>query len=214
MNESRSATATRPQPSSGIPPAPIVTGRTEASMEKKIAAIRYKMIGTVALVLGLGIWQSHFVLEGIAAHVEVTLTILATFAFSVVLAFIFVSKLNNEIIAYKALREMWDDIQHGANSPTRDPLWRHYRCIQPARIFQRPRLLGHAYELVTDELARTKKMRVSVETMNTLVHTVDEAINNEKSLIIYLSGLLVFMGLIGTFIGLLHMVASIGGIIG
>ena len=93
-------------------------------------------------------------------------------------------------------------------------LWRHYRCIQPAHIFQRPRLLGHAYELVTEELARKRKMRVSVETMNTLVHTVEQSINDEKSLIIYLSGLLVFMGLIGTFIGLLHMVSSIGGIIG
>jgi hypothetical protein len=183
-------------------------------MEKKIAAIRYKMIGTVALVLGLGIWQHHFVLEGIASHVEVTLTILATFAFSIVLAFIFISKLKNEIIAFKALREMWDDIQHAPAAQARDPLWRHYRCIQPGQVFQRPRLLGHAYELVTEELARTRKMRVSVETMNTLVHTVEQSINDEKSLIIYLSGLLVFMGLIGTFIGLLHMVASIGGIIG
>ena len=30
-----------------------------------------------------------------------------------------------------------------------------------------PRILGHAYDLVTEELARTKKIRVSVETMNT-----------------------------------------------
>ena len=183
-------------------------------VEKKIAAVRNKMIGTVALILGLGIWQQHFVLEGIAAHMEITLTILATFAFSIVLAFIFVAKLKNEIIAFKALREMWDDIQHAPLHQSRDPLWRHYRCIRPAQVFQRPRLLGHAYELVTEELARSKRMRVSVETMNTLVHTVESTINDEKSLITYLSGLLVFMGLIGTFIGLLHMVGSIGGIIG
>jgi Ca2+-binding RTX toxin-like protein len=40
--------------------------------------------------------------------------ILLTFAFSAVMAFIFISKLNNEIVAFKALREMWDDIQLGS----------------------------------------------------------------------------------------------------
>lgn len=198
----------RPNPSS---PAP---SQAASSVEKRIAAVRNKMIGTVVVILALGIWQKHFVLEGIAAHMEITLTILGTFAFSIALAFVFVAKLKNEVVAYQALREMWDDIQHGAHRGAHDPAWRLERCHTPAQVFERPRLLGHAYELVTEEIARTKKIRVSVETMNTLVHTVESSINDEKSLIIYLSGLLVFMGLIGTFIGLLHMVGSIGGIIG
>ena len=184
------------------------------SVEKRIAAVRNKMIGTVVIILALGIWQNHFVMEGIAAHMEITLTILGTFAFSTVLAFVFVAKLKNEVVAFKALREMWDDIQHGNTRRSHSPAGRLERCHSPAQVFQRPRLLGHAYELVTEELARTKKIRVSVETMNTLVHSVESSINDEKSLITYLSGLLVFMGLIGTFIGLLHMVGSIGGIIG
>src|SRR6185437_6766532 len=62
-------------------------------------------------------------------------------------------------------------------------------------------------DLVTDELARTKKIRISVETMNTLVHKIGGTIDDEKSLLGYMSGLLVFMGL-------LHMVGSMGGIIG
>jgi hypothetical protein len=130
------------------------------------------------------------------------------------MAFIFVFKLKNEVIAFNALKEMWDDIRIGPNEQARDPLWRHYRCSRPGRLFKRPRLLGHAYDLVTDELARTKKIRLSVETMNTLVHKISQTIDDEKSLLGYMSGLLVFMGLIGTFIGLLHMVGSMGGIIG
>lgn len=193
---------------------PKVSAAPLTPVERRIAAVRNKMIGTVLIILALGIWQRHFVLEGIAAHVEITLTILGTFAFSVSLAFVFVAKLKNEVVAYKALREMWDDIQHANRHAGEDLNWRLERCAVPAEVFQRPRLLGHAYELVTAELARTKKIRVSVETMNTLVHTVEQSINDEKSLITYLSGLLVFMGLIGTFIGLLHMVGSIGGIIG
>lgn len=195
-------------------PASAAPSQAVSSVEKRIAAVRNKMIGTVVVILALGIWQKHFVLDGIAAHMEITLTILGTFAFSIALAFIFVAKLKNEIVAYQALREMWDDIQHSAQRGAQDTAWRLERCHRPAQVFERPRLLGHAYELVTEEIARTKKIRVSVETMNTLVHTVESSINDEKSLIIYLSGLLVFMGLIGTFIGLLHMVGSIGGIIG
>jgi len=183
-------------------------------MEKQVAQMRYKMIALVGVILALATWQRHFVIEGVMAHVEMNMTILSTFGFSIVMAFIFVSKLKNEIIAFNALKEMWDDIRKGPTEEAKDALWRHYRCAQPARMFQRPRLLGHAYDLVTDELARTKKIRISVETMNTLVHKIDQTIADEKSLIVYLSGLLVFMGLIGTFIGLLHMVGAIGGIIG
>jgi hypothetical protein len=183
-------------------------------MEREIARIQRKMIGILLLLAGLGVWQRDFILEGVRSHVEITSAILLTFAFSAVMAFIFISKLNNEIVAFKALREMWDDIQLGSMEAARDPLWRHYRCAQPARVFQRPRLLGHAYELVTEELARTRQIRLTVEEMNTLVSDAEQAINDEKSLISYLSGILVFMGLIGTFVGLLHMVGSISAIMG
>jgi hypothetical protein len=183
-------------------------------MEKQIAQIRNKMIGMIALILLVSAWQHEFIAEGVTAHVYVTGSILAAFAFAIVMAFIFVSKLKNEVIAFNALKEMWDDIRIGAVEQASDPLWRHYRCSRPGRLFKRPRLLGHAYDLVTEELARTKKIRISVETMNTLVHKISQTIDDEKSLLGYMSGLLVFMGLIGTFIGLLHMVGSMGGIIG
>lgn len=186
----------------------------DTPMEREIARIRRKMVGILLLLAALGVWQRDFIVEGIRSHVEITSTILLTFAFSTIMAFVFVFKLNNEIVAFKALREMWDDIRLDPLESSRDPLWRYYRCARPARVFERPRLLGHAYELVTEELARTRKISLSVEEMNTLVSNTEQAINDEKSLIGYLSGILVFMGLIGTFVGLLHMVASIGGIIG
>ena len=183
-------------------------------MEKQIAHIRNKMIGLIGLIAIVSAWQWDFIAEGVMAHVWTTGSILSAFAFSIVMAFIFVHKLKNEVIAFNALKEMWDDIRMGPVEQRADPLWRHYRCSRPGRVFKRPRLLGHAYDLVTDELARTKKIRISVETMNTLVHKIGGTIDDEKSLLGYMSGLLVFMGLIGTFIGLLHMVGSMGGIIG
>ncbi|WKA29111.1 hypothetical protein [Bradyrhizobium roseum] len=183
-------------------------------MEKQIAYIRNKMIGLIAIIAIVSAWQWDFIHEGVMAHVWTTGSILSAFAFSIIMAFIFVHKLKNEVIAFNALKEMWDDIRMGPVEQKADPLWRHYRCSRPGRMFKRPRLLGHAYDLVTEELARTKKIRISVETMNTLVHKIGSTIDDEKSLLGYMSGLLVFMGLIGTFIGLLHMVGSMGGIIG
>src|SRR3954463_698501 len=183
-------------------------------MEKQIAKIRNKMIGLIGLIAIVSVWQWDFIAEGVMAHVWTTGSILSAFAFAIVMAFVFVHKLKNEVIAFNALKEMWDDIRMGPVEQRNDPLWRHYRCSRPGRLFKRPRLLGHAYDLVTDELARTKKIRISVETMNTLVHKIGGTIDDEKSLLGYMSGLLVFMGLIGTFIGLLHMVGSMGGIIG
>lgn len=183
-------------------------------MEKQIAYIRNKMIGLIAIIAIVSAWQWDFIHEGVMAHVWTTGSILSAFAFSIIMAFVFVHKLKNEVIAFNALKEMWDDIRMGPVEQKADPLWRHYRCSRPGRTFKRPRLLGHAYDLVTEELARTKKIRISVETMNTLVHKIGSTIDDEKSLLGYMSGLLVFMGLIGTFIGLLHMVGSMGGIIG
>lgn len=183
-------------------------------MEKQIAYIRNKMIGLIAIIAIVSAWQWDFIHEGVMAHVWTTGSILSAFGFSIIMAFVFVHKLKNEVIAFNALKEMWDDIRMAQVEQKADPLWRHYRCSRPGRMFKRPRLLGHAYDLVTDELARTKKIRISVETMNTLVHKIGGTIDDEKSLLGYMSGLLVFMGLIGTFIGLLHMVGSMGGIIG
>jgi hypothetical protein len=197
----------------------VLTSRTrhvpkDEVMEKEIAHVRYKMIGLIAIIALLSGWQWEFIGEGVASHIYTTGSILSAFGFSIVMAFIFISKLTNEVIAFNALKEMWDDIRLGAVEQAADPLWRHYRCSRPGRLFKRPRLLGHAYDLVTEELARTKKIRISVETMNTLVHKISQTIDEERSLLGYMSGLLVFMGLIGTFIGLLHMVGSMGGIIG
>src|ERR1700755_500620 len=183
-------------------------------MGKKNGYLSYKMMGLIGLIAIVSVWQWEFISEGVMAHAWTTGSILSAFGFSIIMAFVFVAKLKNEVIAFNALKEMWDDIQIGPTEQIRDPLWRHYRCSRPGRLFKRPRLLGHAYDLVTDELARTKKIRITVETMNTLVHKIGQTIDDGKSLLGYMSGLLVFMGLIGTFIGLLHMVGSMGGIIG
>jgi hypothetical protein len=55
---------------------------------------------------------------------------------------------------------------------------------------------------------------VSNSTVQTILHDVDQRINDRKSTIIYFSGLMVFLGLLGAFMGLMKTVHSVGDLIG
>jgi hypothetical protein len=182
-------------------------------MEKHIRKILMRMSVIVTALVFLGVWQWDFIWHGIEHNIWVNSAIFLTIIAGCVIAFLNVAKLKNEIVAFEALQEMWEDARDGPERAAIDPLWRHYRCVEPGIVFQRPKILGHVYDLVTEEIARTKKFSISIETMQTLIHKIDVKLSEEKSLLSYMAGLLVFMGLIGTFMGLLKMVGSIGGIL-
>ena len=169
----------------------------------------------VYILLGiLGTWQWHFVWEGINHNVYLNGMIFGVFGFGSVLAFKDLLGMNNERLAFEALQEAYTDIHQGKAKSKEDPFWRHYRCLDKGLIFEHPKLLGHLYDIIVEELHRTKHMQITVSTMQTLTGALEHANNHSRSLLQYMSGLLVFLGLIGTFIGLMEMVASVGGIIG
>lgn len=182
-------------------------------MEKQIQKIRKRMILIVVSLVALGIWQHQFIWEGIRYNLFVNAAIFLTIIGSVVLAFVQMGKLRNEITAFEALQETWRDIRQSEDMNVQDPFWRHYRCMTPGIVFRRPRILGHVYDLVTEELIRTRSFSISIETMQTLLNKIDVKLAEQRSVLSYLAGLLVFMGLIGTFMGLLKMVGSISGIL-
>lgn len=182
-------------------------------MEKQIQKIRKRMILIVVSLVALGVWQHQFIWEGIKYNLFVNAAIFLTIIGSVVLAFVQMGKLRNEITAFEALQEVWRDIRQSEDMNVQDPFWRHYRCMTPGIVFRRPRILGHVYDLVTEELIRTRSFSISIETMQTLINKIDVKLAEQKSVLAYLAGLLVFMGLIGTFMGLLKMVGSISGIL-
>jgi hypothetical protein len=84
----------------------------------------------------------------------------------------------------------------------------------PAIIFKEPYLLGEGYRMITEELAKQDTLQITNSTVQLLLHDVDERINDRKSTIIYFSGLMVFLGLLGAFMGLMKTVHSVGELIG
>ncbi len=183
-------------------------------MKAEINIHKRRMYIVFALLFGLCYWQWHFVWEGIISNFYLNGSIIGTFLFGGYLAFKSFGGLHNEVVAFGALQEAYADIHKSREIAEEDPFWRHYRCLEAGVVFKRPKLLGHVYELTVEELLRTKHMRISISTMQNLTAAIDQKMAHERALLQYLTGLLVFLGLIGTFIGLMEMVGSVGGIIG
>lgn len=173
-----------------------------------------RMAVVVLLLIGLVAWNHEFVWRSVTSNIYLNMTIIGTFLFGVILAFRGVEQLRYEITAFDALREAYDDMKLDKSRSEEDPYWRHHRCLEPGIVFTKPRLLGNVFDIVYDEIIRTRGLRISLETMNSLIDGIDTRLSDDRSLLTYITGILVFLGLIGTFIGLMDMVASVGGIIG
>ncbi len=166
------------------------------------------MVGLVAMLGRDFIWQ------GLIAHGWLNGGIIAVFAFGTVLAFNRVLKIRADAVAFEALQEAFDDSRRERTEALDDPYWRHYRALDPGVVFSQPKSLGHMFEVAYDELYRAKNFSISVSTMQNIVTGIEQKLADERNQLNYLAGLLIFLGLIGTFIGLMEMVGSIGNIIG
>ena len=183
-------------------------------MRKQIRGELFKMLVVVVMLVGITLLAWDFVITGIKAKVLLNGSIIAVFIFGIYLCFRNTLALKNEEVAFSALVEAYEDIKRTRLKSAEDPYWRHYRCLEPGTVFGRPHLLGHFFEMVYDEMFRSRKLKVSVETMGGLVHGVESRLKEERSAIAFMTGLLVFMGLIGAFIGLIQMVQSVGELVG
>ena len=182
-------------------------------MKKDIQKQLYRMTYVVVVMLALAIWQREFVITAINSNVFLNSIIIGTFIFGMGLMFKYQFDLRNEMTSFDALQETYNDILRKGEDE-RDPFWRFQRCKEPATIFSPPRIMWQAYFLISDEMARTDNLKISAGTMQTLVDGIDTKLDDQKSLTTYITGLLVFLGLIGTFVGLMVTLSSVGNIIG
>lgn len=183
------------------------------NLPKSIRAPITRMSVVFGALLSLGIWQWHFFIEAMNSNIFLNASIWLTFLFGVVLTYRNLLRMKNEDLALKALKEMHEDARNLSRGTVNDPMWRYYRCNDLAIVFDRPEVLGHAYQLISEELALGREVHVSAGTMQTLVDSVQMRLDERKSLTQYISGILILLGLIGTFIGLMETLASVGKIL-
>ena len=173
----------------------------------------FRITFVFALLAALCVWQSHFILSSIEANPYLNLLIIGVFIFGSVLCFRTILGLKNDVVAYDALQAIYNDAkQRGFSSMDRETITAI--CLVPGKVYSSSQLLGPVFDLTLDELLRSREMRLSLATMQNLITAIDARISHQRSLSNYLTSLCILMGLVGTFIGLMEMVASVGGIIG
>lgn len=168
----------------------------------------------VLLIIALGTWQFEFAYKSILSHPQLNLLIIFTFIGGVIAAFITAYRVFNEYHVLQAMKETQHDFSEMEKLGDDGGVTRLVRAAEPGIIIKSPRIFGEVYRQIMGELLTTRGLRVSLAQRNSLLDSVKEAIGRERSLSNYLTGTLILMGLIGTFIGLMEMVASVGGIVG
>ncbi len=94
----------------------------------------------------------------------------------------------------------------------REIRWVNYVSgADPNRLARPPVLLAPVASSIADQESRA---RLSVSTMRSLLDSISARLDENRELVRYLAGLLVFLGLLGTFWGLIDTVNSVGRIIG
>ena len=186
----------------------------DANSLKTIQIELLKSCVVIGAILALALWQSEFALNGIRAQPALNLAIIGVFLFGTAKALISNIYLFGEYKALQAMKETWADFDEMERSGDHGGVLRLMRAAEPAKLFSLPTILGPIYEDVMGEMLKTRALRASLTQRNTLIAAISEGIRNERSLVNYITGTLILMGLIGIFIGLMEMVASVGGIIG
>jgi hypothetical protein len=172
-------------------------------MERIIRAQKIRMILVVMAVIALLSWQYEFMHHGFEANPWLNGAMFLVFGFAAFLSFRTVFQLRDDIVALNALKS-----DFGSNRPSDEDIYK-----SNATIFREPALLGHAYRQITEELCDRGKLTLTTDTVHILISSVEARINERKSTIMYFSGLMVFLGLFGTFIGLMETVAGVSGIL-
>ena len=173
-----------------------------------------KSLLVVAALIVLSVNQFHFAYHAVLAHPALNILIILVFVFGALIALKSSFGLFNDVKALEGLKQTFADFDDMDRTGDLVSPARLERASKPGIVFRMPRIMGQVYEMCLEELSKTRRLNVSLAQRGSLLGMVQDAISHERSLANYLTGLLILLGLIGTFIGLMEMVASVGQIVG
>lgn len=173
-----------------------------------------KQLSVLALVAALGIWQHHFVIQAASADVYLFALLFGAGLFGMYNAVAGTHQLNNEFIALAAMKEVYEDAIRSQRDTNNALIAQFRRTQRPATVYHMPSALATAHNLIVEEVQRNGLFRISTTTMQVLVADLETKLDDRQGTTHYLGALMVLLGLLGTFIGLMHTLESVGGILG
>lgn len=173
-----------------------------------------KQLSVLALIAALGIWQHHFVIQAASADVYLFALLFGAGLFGMYNAVAGTHKLNNEFIALAAMKEVYEDAIRSQRDTNNALIAQFRRTHTQAIVYQMPSALATAHNLIVEEVQRNGLFRISTTTMQVLVADLETKLDDRQGTTHYLGALMVLLGLLGTFIGLMHTLESVGGILG
>ena len=188
------------------------TSAPVAALRATVNAQLKRLLLVVAAVVVLAAYAHNFIWDGIKSNIYLNGLIIALFVFGMFVTFTRVLSVRNDAWAFAALEEAYNDMRTERVEAQEDPYWRHYRAMAPGVVFSRPKSIGRMFDLAYDEVLKSKHLKISAATLLNISRGIDIRLAEERSLLNYLTGLLIFLGLIGTFVGLMEMAGPIGSV--
>lgn len=190
------------------------SAHARGTASQNIRAQLAKSLLVIAVLAALTVSQFKFLADAVMAHPALNILIIAVFCFGALVALRALLGLFNDIKALEGLKQLHADFEEMHRTDDPFGATRLARASRPGIIFRSPRILAQVFEMCVEEMLKTRRLNVSLAQRASLLGMAQDAINRERSLANYLTGVLILLGLVGTFIGLMEMVGSVGNIVG
>lgn len=181
-----------------------------------ISAVRgeiAKQAAVILILIAIATWQHHFVMQAATADIYIFLLLVGVALFGIYNAIKGTYSLGNDFSALAAMKEVHQDALRKKNAPEDHVQIVDQRLTARQTVYKAPSALGTAHNLIVEEILRSGSLRIPTSTMQVLVQDLETKLDERQAMSHYLGPLMVLLGLLGTFIGLMHVLESVGGIL-
>ena len=189
---------------------------TSLASEEKSSPVKSALFKQGSLVVGiflLCVWKHEFILR--VAHTEIYIfgLLMGVGLFGIYSTIRSTAALSHDYFALRHLQEMFDDIELKQVGTRAFERVRADRLKLSQIVFSRPTSLGASYSLLRDEIIKHGQLEIPTSTMQVLLADAQDKFEEKLGLNAYLGAIMVLLGLLGTFIGLMHTLESVGDIL-
>lgn len=179
-----------------------------------VSSVLQKQIGLICIIALIGVWQRAFVMQAANADIYIFLLLISAGFFGIYNAISGTYRLKNDFVALEAMKEIHQDALRKVSAPEDHARILEQRLPLDQVVYNQPSSLGTAHNLIVEEILRSGTLRIPTSTMQVLVSDLENKLDERQGTSHYLGALMVLLGLLGTFIGLMHTLESVGGILG